>query len=280
MVCVELPGGLFQDGERHRDCSLKPITGRLERDVAESGSGIQSLPEQVTRILTHAVDRIAGQSISKDRVRQLCSGDRQFLMLQLQSALHPGPRWLTRACRGCREAVQFQLKADQIPVKPAGRQFPKAEVLLSIGKVNIRVPNGGDEEAVASSVRDPEFALKTLVGRLVSVGQESVDADALSREDQLQIDRTLDEMSPRAGQMIAITCPYCEQKQDLSIDHYGWITEPGRGLYQEIHTIALHYHWSENDILSLPSRRRKTYIRLIEQSLGMHPGSKDRQELW
>ena len=182
--------------------------------------------------------------------------------------------------RGCREPVQFQLKADQIPVKPAGRQFPKAEVLLSIGKVDIRVPNGGDEEAVAGSARDPESALKILVRRLVSVGQEPVDADTLSREDQLQIDRTLDEMSPQAGQRITTTCPYCELNQDLPIDHYGWITEPGRGLDQEIHTIAFHYHWSENDILSLPSRRRKTYIQLIEQSLGMHPGSKDRQKLW
>ena len=32
--------------------------------------------------------------------------------------------------------------------------------------------------------------------------------------------------------------------------------------------LALHYHWSEADILRLPTPRRRRYLALLEKSLG------------
>jgi len=34
-------------------------------------------------------------------------------------------------------------------------------------------------------------------------------------------------------------------------------------LYEEIHVMALHYHWSEAQILALPRNRRQRYLALI-----------------
>jgi len=34
-------------------------------------------------------------------------------------------------------------------------------------------------------------------------------------------------------------------------------------LYEEIHVIAMHYHWSEAQILALPCTRRQRYLALI-----------------
>jgi hypothetical protein len=34
-------------------------------------------------------------------------------------------------------------------------------------------------------------------------------------------------------------------------------------LYQEVHHLALHYHWSEADILRLPRSKRLRYLGLL-----------------
>jgi len=44
-------------------------------------------------------------------------------------------------------------------------------------------------------------------------------------------------------------------------------------LYKEIHTLASRYHWSEKEILSMPTQKRKTYLKLIvdESTLNSEP---------
>ena len=37
---------------------------------------------------------------------------------------------------------------------------------------------------------------------------------------------------------------------------------------EEIHVLALHYHWSEAEILGLPSPKRQRYLALLAQHLG------------
>jgi hypothetical protein len=39
-------------------------------------------------------------------------------------------------------------------------------------------------------------------------------------------------------------------------------------LYEEVHVLATHYHWSESDILALPRRKRLRYLDLIARQLG------------
>jgi hypothetical protein len=34
-------------------------------------------------------------------------------------------------------------------------------------------------------------------------------------------------------------------------------------LYTEVHHLALHYHWSEHDILRLPRGKRQCYLSLL-----------------
>ena len=34
-------------------------------------------------------------------------------------------------------------------------------------------------------------------------------------------------------------------------------------LYEEIHVLALHYHWSEAAILALPAGKRRRYLGLL-----------------
>lgn len=39
-------------------------------------------------------------------------------------------------------------------------------------------------------------------------------------------------------------------------------------LYEEVHVIALHYHWPEREILALPVSRRRRYLALLARHVG------------
>ena len=270
MDTLELPVFMLLDGQLLRDIKFKAITGILERAISESGLGISSLSEQVTRILVNALDTVAGLPATEKLICALSSGDRQYLMLRLQAIIDPRPQWLTSACQECNEFIQFQLEPGALPVKPAGDQFPHTCVSLSIGDARIRVPTGADEEAIARDAVNDQSAMKLLLNRLISLPSQKADIDSLTCEDQQLIDQLLEKMSPQLSESVSITCPYCEHQQELPIDNYAWIIRESTSLDEEVHTLAFRYHWSEKEILSLGKTRRQHYIQLIEKNLGKY----------
>lgn len=270
---MELPGGLLHDGRLHRGFSFKPVTGELERIITESGLGGRSLAEQVTIILANALHDVAGLAADKGVVRSLCSGDRQFLIQQLEAVIDPSPKWLTFPCQDCDELIQFKLAPGTLPVKSASHGFPNVSLSLTPGDVEVRVPTGEDEELLAQKARetnDDTSPINLLLKRLLTMQSGSVDIDSLTDEDKEQVDQALDEMTPQPSDSASIECPYCKHHQVIPIDSYEWITRETRSLDEEIHTLAFHYHWSESEILALPRSRRQRYIRLIERNLGKY----------
>jgi len=35
--------------------------------------------------------------------------------------------------------------------------------------------------------------------------------------------------------------------------------------FEQVHTLALMYHWSEKDILSLPRKKRQMYVNMLKR---------------
>lgn len=267
---MELPGGLVVDQKLCRSFSFKLLTGSLERVIYESGFKLKSLAEQVTLILAQTLDNVAGLTANEELVRSLCSGDRLYMMLQLQSLLDPSPQWLTSLCQHCGEKIQFQFEPATMPVKPAGQHFPEATISLSSGEVTIRVPTGADEESLAKYTDNEQDAMSLVLQRLLISKDHDQNIQALSQDDLELIDHKLDEISPQPGTSVSIECPYCSFQQQINIDHYSWISQSTQYLDEEIHTLALNYHWSETDILALPKMRRKNYLELIQRSQGKY----------
>jgi hypothetical protein len=44
-------------------------------------------------------------------------------------------------------------------------------------------------------------------------------------------------------------------------------------LYEEVHVIALHYHWPEAAILALPASRRRRYLGQLARHVQRAPGA-------
>jgi hypothetical protein len=267
---MELPGGLLLNGRLRRDYRFHAVTGELERALTESGFYADTLPQQVTRVLTHSLSEVAGQVVDEALVRALSAGDRQYLILQLEALIDAAPRWVTVPCAGCAEPVQFQVRPDNLPMKPAGQGYPLQRVNLSLGEVKLRVPNGADEEFISTRGEADDRAQLLLLSRLLTLAGDPVDLQRLDDADLETLDRLLDEMSPQAGLRAAVDCPYCRLAQEVEIDPYAWLLHDTEGLDEQIHTLAFHYHWSEREILQLPRHRRERYLQLIDRSLGRY----------
>ncbi|MCP4285977.1 MAG: hypothetical protein GY792_16230 [Gammaproteobacteria bacterium] len=267
---MELPGGLLCDGRLRRDYRFKTVTGELERALSESGFYADTLPQQVTRLLVHSLSEVAGFAVDEALCRSLSAGDRQFLVLQLEALIDASPRWITALCGGCGEQLQFQIVPGSLPMKPAGEGYPEKVLKLSIGQVNLRVPNGGDEEFVSAQASGSGSVLHDLLSRLLSSQGQPVDVSRLNDADLEALDQLLDEMSPQAGLAASIDCPHCHLQQEAAIDPYAWIVRETASLDLDIHNLAFHYHWSEQDILQLPRARRERYLQLIDRSLGKY----------
>jgi hypothetical protein len=48
------------------------------------------------------------------------------------------------------------------------------------------------------------------------------------------------------------------------------------GLYEEIHYLAYHYHWTERDILEMPRAKRRRYLNLLVSKLEQTRKGNDR----
>ena len=66
---------------------------------------------------------------------------------------------------------------------------------------------------------------------------------------------------------IEILCPECESDFRFPFGIQGFFLDRLRSgidtLYHEVHTLAYHYHWNENDILSMPREKRKMYLEIL-----------------
>jgi hypothetical protein len=265
---MQLPGGLLCDGELRRDFRFRTITGELERAIMQSGLHSNNWPQQVTLILVAALEQVAGQAADARLLQGLSAGDRQFLMLQLAALIDASPNWYTVNCVGCGEAIQFQTTPGNLPVKPAGVGYPKMLLQLDGQPMELRVPCGVDETFIAE--HDGDDALEALLQRLLSRpgSQQPVQVHQFSQAGRETIDQALDEMSPQVGLQADVACPYCARQQQAEIDPYAWVVRETTELDQDIHTIAWHYHWSEQAILHLTRNRRAAYVQMIDRARG------------
>ena len=69
-----------------------------------------------------------------------------------------------------------------------------------------------------------------------------------------------------------LSCPACRSSFDTLFDAADFfhreIWQKSDELHREIHFLAIHYHWSEADILALPRQKRHLYQRLLAETLG------------
>ncbi len=268
-----LPGGLVHEDTCVRRGRLRPITGRLELTLARAGSDDRSA--RVDRLLAIAVERLGELGASAALVARLCPGDREYLLVRLAAALRGRQQWVSVTCRECGELLDLSLDLGQLPVSEAGVGYPRCTLEVDGRTLVVRVPLG--EDVVASGATraiDERVAARALLLRCVvaidgrpptAVELEGLSAAALER-----IDAALDELCPAIASRLATVCPDCGTARELELDPLELLAqEPDDVLFEEVHALAMAYHWTEGQILGLPRERRRLYLGLVDRDRGM-----------
>ena len=267
---VILPGGLPKNGRIERKAKFRQLTGRIEQALAELEIGLDP-PGYVTAVLGSVLESIGNQPADAGYVEELCVADRQYLMLRLAAMLDGEQVWLKARCDHCDALFDIDVRRCDLPVKEAGQGFPLVMLRLKDWVIDARVPTGSDQERIGEKF-DEEAMQQLLRSCILSVNGEPPGKEFfndLSEPDIEAIDEALDEVSPTVCSQLLVTCPECGQEQYAELDHYDLAGMNGHLFYDEVHTLASHYHWSEEAILELPQTRRRLYLDKINRSEGM-----------
>jgi hypothetical protein len=262
-----LPIGLEIDGTWTREVELVGITGRILDAMREDS--LRTPAERFTGVLHLTVARLGAlERPGRDVVRLLCAGDRDALALHLHRLVAGPVIDAVLACPLCGELMDVELSVERLLLAPADRP---AEETVRIGERDlvVRSPNGAELEAAGRIAVDPDAAVASLLAACVrTLDGEPV---ALAPEDHDAVSAALARLDPQSDLEIEVICPSCARDVSALLDPPGFLLREldrrARSLEREIHVLALHYHWSEGDILDMPEVKRGRYLTLIEESL-------------
>lgn len=269
---IALPGGLAYDGVLHRTGILRELTGFVEQSIRLETEAAETRPAKVSRILGEALGSVGGQKADRTTAASLCVADRQYLMIRLAQMLEGDLFWLSAECRHCSAPFDIDVARSALPVQTAGPTFPYATAGVQGRQVKLRVPTGSDQES--SCGLDGLQAVRSLLAAcVVSIDPPTpvtAFVETLSAEDLDAVDAAFEEQSPAVCTKVITQCPECRMQQTVDLDPYSVAGASAQALYEEVHTLAYYYHWSEAEILELPRKRRHLYLRLIDQAHGRH----------
>ena len=263
-----LAGGLWSDGA----CQRRAVVRSL--DAAECATLLDehaaSLPAQrVTALLVAALSSIGDvEHVTAEQVRDLTIGDRDRLVLALRRLLHGDVLECEFSC-GCGQRLEQTLsvsallagcEVEALPDKLTGRTAEGTPV-------SVRPVTGADHERAAVLAQiDPAAARGELLAGCIIDAPTAGDPEIPALAESL-----LAGHDPAAEIVLDGECPTCGGRVSATVDpiaHLWTELEQRRVVLEsEIHVLALHYHWSERDIVALPSARRARYIARLDDRM-------------
>jgi hypothetical protein len=286
---VRLPGGWWDPaGRLQRDAVLTTLTGHEEEQLSQLGR--QETASLVTQVLTRCVRRLGDLSpVPADVVRQLLVADRDYLLLRLRQATFGDRVRADLFCpwAECGERMSVVFSIDELPVRESTQKGPVYEMTLSPmalagsaaagdlggGEVAFRLPTGADQEELSGLLASDEARALTLllarcVERLDDRVTPGVDAVAgLSGLARAEIEAEMLRVTPMVEREIETACAECRRTFVTPVDlrrfFFGELRTDNQMLYQEVHYLAYHYHWSEAEILAMPRTKRALYLDVL-----------------
>ncbi len=264
----ELPGGLVVNGQTLRTAELRPLTGR-EEDWLAHHAGVPSALA-VTHLLASCLVRVGHLEPSRELAGKLLVGDRDFLMLQLRRlTLGDGVQAVVE-CPACDAKADVGFNVSGVPVEPRPQTAAEYTLEAPAGEatartVRFRLPSGADQEAVLHLSVDA--AAEALLDRCLLDGG----GRPLEPAERAAVIAEMERLAPKVDLELDVRCPECTHSFllpfDTTVFFFREMRLTGRQLLREMHLLALYYHWSEAEILSLGRSRRRAYLELLSETL-------------
>lgn len=281
---IMLARGLIDTaGRRHQRALLRPLNGWEEVQLAQ-GRRLDSCA--IHQLLAVCLIRIGGyQEVTPALAAALSRGDRMRLALELRSLMFGDRLLVSLRCSNpaCAEIADLDLSIGEL-LDDAGEPEPEyLDVQTPEGAARIRPPVGADDE-ICEAVADRRARSGLLWSRLLlSIGDRDhlapEDWWALRPETRQRIALALHEIQRGPDLAIISRCPYCRALMEMTIEPFhllaGELHRGAQRLLPEIHCLAFHYGWSEDQVLALPRYRRWAYLQLLADQLNGRPLSQN-----
>lgn len=276
---VPIPGGVWGSNPApQRQLTLRPVGIDDEVFLLDTARG--SVPaERASALLARCL--VADEGDGPALLGRLTAGDREAALLHLRRLTFGDRLEAVIACpiEDCGELMEVELAVGDLFVPPARdphREY-RARIEARTGAliVRFRLPTGSDSEAVARASRiSPEAGVDALLQRCVlrvTGGGQAVAIAGLDEETRGAISAAMADRDPQAIVELELVCPACGTMLTVPFDAGAYLVQEldvrALGLLADVHALALHYHWSERDILALPTERRERYLELLAASL-------------
>jgi hypothetical protein len=275
---VALPNGYWKDGACFREARVRGIPEGDEELAAQLSAATLAI-ERTSALLAACVSRLGDWDCSgSDAVHELSLGDREALLLHIQRMTFGERLECVLRCPACAEPMEFQLQVADLLLPASDRRQRHYEEIFTVDgtplRVRFRMPAAADlERAIRGAPDIPEAARAVLLGcvewvhREKDPGEGHLAAQFWPADLSTQIAARIAELDPQAELWLQLTCPRCGHTFPTSLDTADYIlrelAERERRMYEEVHQLALAYHWSEADILRMTPRKRKVYLEML-----------------
>lgn len=223
----------------------------------------QGLPQRGLTLLALAEPDTDAQSLAAMSI-----GDRDRRLLALrESWFGPAMSGLV-SCPDCHQELEIELATTDLHMI-AGQAAPNLTLLNEGYEIRLRLPDSRD--LIAAANRDVTDAAQSLLRACVvsaTINGARVEPDALPTHLVALVAKCLSEADPLADLRLDLRCINCgrQWQNPFDIVPFLWAElEAWAGrMLREIHTLASTYGWSEHEILSLPTIRRRSYLRMLD----------------
>jgi hypothetical protein len=266
-----LAAGLWRDGRRHRRALLRDQDTEDRRLLIDSARG--ALPaERITALLASAVVSIGDLApVGADELRALSVGDRDRLVLTARRIMHGDQLECVFPC-ACGERLELVLDVGAL-LDEQDVSSTSGEAMARTGEdvvVRVRPATGADHERAARRAGEdaPAAARELLEACVVDARRDSGDPVPIDDEVVACAEALLQELDLGAEIVLQGNCPACGGAVAATFDPithlWSELEQRCALLEREVHMLALHYHWSEHDIVTLGPERRARYLALLD----------------
>jgi hypothetical protein len=180
---------------------------------------------------------------------------------------------------GCGAKMDLELRVADLLLTPYAESPQYHEVTISENgdsyRVRFRLPTGADQEAAAELAdRNLPAAADRLLKRCVAEwfrNGEREPPDSLPPAVSRRLPEILSRLDPQAEIRLDLSCPECRRGFTTVLDtadfFFRELASRSADLFQEIHRLAFHYHWSEAEIMNMTARKRRRYLNLLDVAL-------------
>lgn len=225
----------------------------------------------ITHIVSACLQQQGNKTLDPADVWTWSLHQRLQALLLIALASLPTTLFLSYQCSrdDCREKMELPLDLNLFRMDETKNSLQcKPEETI---EVELRLPTGKDQQYWLTHTNEnleKEMA-KFLVTHIN--GKEPAPDWQIPNAWLEPIAQTLEEHDPFTVMSLQTACPACGRVSDVDFDLENYLLRQLEiqqwRLKQQVHELASVYHWSENDIVSLPKSRREEYLHFIHEAM-------------